>query len=747
MKKSIKILSVFLSVLTILGVFSVANPVLAAEVNEDYALTQKIKDLQTEKEEPIIIGEIESKRDRYTKVFQKSDGTSVAVVSSTPVHYEENGKWVDIDNTLVEVSEKDETVYENKSNDFTVTLPQEMDENDSVSIEKDGYSISFTLDGYDVFEKSQKSKANKKEKTKKEKSNTVIDDSFIDKNETIIYEDIGETTDIEYSVTSTGLKENIILTKKPKSEVSYTYTIIAENLNGKANKDGSVSFTDSQGNEIFNIPAPVMFDAKNVVSTDIEVKFSGENGTYKLTYTPSYDWLKKEAKYPVTIDPVINTEGDDNVSDAYIDSGYPNDNIGDFPILCTKKTSSNELISLFNFNNIIVTATDTVIKNVTLYVNVGYSNTTNNRLIEVGAYPITSSWSEDSVTYNTKPTFGNLADKRSFNTSNSSYYVGFDITECYTTLGFNEIFGIALRQITTGSDSEMVMYSSAETTDVNSKPYFIIEYYETDGVKNQFDYHRQEVGRAGTVYYNDFSGQVHIEREDMGLYCLNMPVQIRSFYNSGLGGSASSGKLLSNLMSPYGVGWTTNYNQNIEIVYEIEDGRFLYRDEDGETIYFKSDESSDNGDVIKFIEDTDIFSNSKGYTLYWDISSGNLGLEDITIVDSNNQTMYFNDDGYLTKISSYIENSEDSSDKTEFEVTISYRTDYNYLIDKITDGIGREYRFTYDETYDFPLVSSIQAFNKNGTAIKVGGVYYKYVYTYEYTDFYGEVIPNLSSIT
>ncbi len=747
MSKTLKVISVILSVLTILGVFSVANPVLAAEVNEDYAITETIKEIQAEKEEPTIIGEIESKRDKYTKVFQKSDGTSVAVIASTPVHYEENGEWVDIDNTLVEATENNETVYENKSNDFTVTLPEEMEEIDAVSIEKDGYSLSFTLDGYDVFEKSKKSKANKKEKTKKEKSKTEIDESFIDKNETIVYENVGETTDIEYSVTSTGLKENIILTKKPKKEVSYTYTIVAENLNGKANEDGSVSFTDSQGNEIFNIPAPVMFDAKNVTSTDIKVAFSGENGSYKLTYTPSYDWLKKEAKYPVIIDPVINTDGNDNILDAYIDSEYPNDNTGDISLVCTQKTSSNEVISLFDINNTIVHKTDAVIKNITLYVNAMHSSTANNRLIEVGAYPITSSWSESNVTYNTKPTFGNLADKKSFNSSSTSYYVGFDVTECYTSLGFNEIFGIALKQITTGNSDELVMYASSEYTDSNYKPYFTIEYYETDGIKNQFDYHMQDVGRAGSVYYNDFSGQVHIEREDMGLYCLNMPVQIRSFYNSGLGGSASATKAVSNLMSPYGVGWSTNYNQTIEIVGEIEDGRFLYRDEDGEIIYFKNEENSDNSDVIKFIEDTDMFSNSKGYTLYWDISSGDLGLGDITIVDSNNQTMYFNDDGYLTKISTFIENSEVSSDKTEFSVTVSYRTDYDYLIDKITDGIGREYRFTYYETYDYPLVSSIQVFNKNGTAIKVGGADYKYVYSYEYTDFYGGTLPNLSALT
>lgn len=62
MSKTLKVISVILSVLTILGVFSVANPVLAAEVTEDYVMTEKIKELHAEKEEPTIIGEIESKR-------------------------------------------------------------------------------------------------------------------------------------------------------------------------------------------------------------------------------------------------------------------------------------------------------------------------------------------------------------------------------------------------------------------------------------------------------------------------------------------------------------------------------------------------------------------------------------------------------------------------------------------------------------------------------------------------------------
>ncbi|MBE6751723.1 MAG: RHS repeat-associated core domain-containing protein [Ruminococcaceae bacterium] len=737
MKRTIKIISVFLAVLTILGVFSVANPVLAAEVNEDYALTQKIKEIQTEKDEPTIIGEIESKRDRYTKVFQKSDGTSVAVVASTPVHYEENGKWVDIDNTLVEVTENDETVYENKSNDFTVELPQEMDEKDSVSIEKDGYSISFTLDGYDVFEKSQKSKANKKEKTKKEKSKTEIDDSFIDKTETVVYENVGETTDIEYSVTPTGLKENIILTKKPKSEVSYTYTIVAENLNGKANEDGSVSFTDSQVNEIYNIPAPVMFDAKNVVSKDIEVKFSGENGQYKLTYTPSYDWLKNEAKYPVTVDPVLQVVDGSYVDESYIDSANSNTNYGAESYLYSMNTSNREMVSLFNISQPCILGSDAVVKNVTFRVNVSEINSSNNQNVVVGAYPIRTNWTENTVSYSSKPEIGEPVAEQVYPASFIGYK-GFDITEIFNNSEQESFYGIALKVKNQTNIGDYVKFSSSEDYAWGNYPYFQIEYYETSGLNNQFDYHKQDVGRAGTVYYNDFSGLIYIEREDMGLYCPYLPVQINSYFNSGSGGSYFSNKIFNGMLTPgYGYGWTTNYNQSIEYVSSIDGGRFLYRDGNNQTIYFKY-----SGEIVnnkkKWVEDVDIFSSSSGYTLYSpNTTDFNSNLNAVTVEDDD-LIRNFNSAGCITKITTYVDSADDTDTKIPYSTKIDYLhldgNDYINrwnLIGKITDSIGREYRFSYSENEKGGfLLDSIQAYDASGNAVVIGGKPYKMDFHY-----------------
>ena len=104
MKKSIKILSVFLAVLTFFSILSAATPVLAANVNEyivDKEYTEKllteVVENDTEAKAPIV-KEIEEKREENKKVYLREDGTYTAVISKTPVHYEKDGEWVDIDN-------------------------------------------------------------------------------------------------------------------------------------------------------------------------------------------------------------------------------------------------------------------------------------------------------------------------------------------------------------------------------------------------------------------------------------------------------------------------------------------------------------------------------------------------------------------------------------------------------------------------------------------------------------------------
>jgi len=65
-----------------------------------------------------ILYEDTDMRDENTKQFRMSDGTIQAAQYSVPVHFEQNGEWVDYDNTLDEVdaddSENEKSVLKNK---------------------------------------------------------------------------------------------------------------------------------------------------------------------------------------------------------------------------------------------------------------------------------------------------------------------------------------------------------------------------------------------------------------------------------------------------------------------------------------------------------------------------------------------------------------------------------------------------------------------------------------------------------
>ena len=57
---------------------------------------------------PSIVGEVESSRDQYTKVYELSDGTFYEVISNDPIHESINGKWEEPINNLVEPTSVDE---------------------------------------------------------------------------------------------------------------------------------------------------------------------------------------------------------------------------------------------------------------------------------------------------------------------------------------------------------------------------------------------------------------------------------------------------------------------------------------------------------------------------------------------------------------------------------------------------------------------------------------------------------------
>lgn len=119
-KTGIRALSVLLTVVILIGILPMS--VFAEKVN-DYEATRSITGALEADEKSKIVSELYSKRDEYTKVFLRTDGTQTAIISGAPLHYEKEGKWENIDNTLEKKTVNGESVFQNKAGAFTVSLP------------------------------------------------------------------------------------------------------------------------------------------------------------------------------------------------------------------------------------------------------------------------------------------------------------------------------------------------------------------------------------------------------------------------------------------------------------------------------------------------------------------------------------------------------------------------------------------------------------------------------------------------
>ena len=91
-----------------------------------------------------LVGELTELRESDIKHFRRADGISEMVVYPYDVHFESDGRWIDIDNTLVETTNEDgETVYRNTASDFVVSFAPNLSSDSLVTIEYNGYTLSW----------------------------------------------------------------------------------------------------------------------------------------------------------------------------------------------------------------------------------------------------------------------------------------------------------------------------------------------------------------------------------------------------------------------------------------------------------------------------------------------------------------------------------------------------------------------------------------------------------------------------
>lgn len=681
----------------------------------------------SEVKEVYIVDELTELRTENSKTYLKSDGSRSAVFSSGALHYEENGTWKDIDNTFETVNKNGEEYYKNTAAPVDVLLPAELDEDKGITVEKDGYSVTVSPAEVTKSASGKKAKLPKKatEKQKKEMDASALAQETVTTNN-IVYSDVYDNTDIQYDVQPNGVKESIVLNKKPNKHTKYTYTVEADGLEAELKEDNSIDFyytTENEKTVVFTMPTPYMFDSNNVYSYDIEVELEkNKNGEYELTYTPDYNWLKdKERVYPVTVDPTIESAEYIYLQNVYTISGLPSTafyesriRIGTFGYPNPQKPSdysgyiTTPDLSLLGTNNIITSAR----------LNLSYMGSSYQpEKMTIGVFDVLDNYFFTSnITYETRPkTAEEPIDVATVGVGDD---VCFNITEYaqnwYRNGGY---YGVNISRIDNGSKLMFFDYNNF---------YYEIDYKLISGKYSTDE--ELDLGDAGTVYINNHTGHTKIIRNDIGVDGNVMPVNISMIYdvtqihhgNDPLWPCLGSVCITS---SAYGRGYRLNYSQQIEY-FAPESGTPYYRyiAEDGNSYYFEQKETvSENVTIITYEDETD-----SGYTL----EANPLATQDYTLVtikDSSGQRYYFDSFGRLIKIvspekiSENVTQSSTASEELGYEpgvISIKYilPTSKNLVIDTITDGAGRIYKFRYHN--DSGIITAIEYLGYGDTPLK-----------------------------
>ena len=300
-----------------------------------------------------IVKEIVEMREESVKYFICEDGSYIAATYSSPVHYEESGKWEEIDNTLTLNTKSGEAVYSTK-NGFDVTIPQNLTGGRSITATNKGYTVSFKIKGdtnglnmrttasvVDTDKLPSVVKMNDTVKMTGEvsasadisSSGTLTEGQKIEKfnaekmtveNQTsaVVYKNFLNRSDLEYVVTSNSLKENIVV-YAPQSEYIYRFDLDSGGLMPAEQADGSIKWVDPKNPDetVFLLDAPYMYDANDNESFDVSMSVEADGDGYVLTVRADSDWMGESGRaFPVVIDPSWSIPKS-NFKDVYVING------------------------------------------------------------------------------------------------------------------------------------------------------------------------------------------------------------------------------------------------------------------------------------------------------------------------------------------------------------------------------------------------------------------------------------------
>ena len=701
MKKTKFLLKAIAFSLAVIAVFQVLPlSTIATELNnsdiEEIATAQA-----AEKYLPEIIGEEKTLRDEYTKHFRREDGSFIAAVYSEPVHYIRNGEWRDVDNTPVisrnnagtAVMSANANVNAYASNSkysisktpTPVTFPDDIGEG-RITITKGDNVISFgakdtgrsVMSSAAIAQPSELVSSQMASAIEANANDNMADEDYEAKLKTnvkhgaISYTGAFENASLEYEVSSSMVKESIVVQKKA-DDYKYQFSINFGTYIPVKNENGGIDIYESleSTDPVMSILPPYMFDADNETSDAVTMNISGETGQdYTLTIDADAGWINSFGrKFPVVIDPTFVLDlGRNAVHDVHVNQNHPKRNYDTDYQIEIGKDGKNIYRTYIKYD--LPTLPDL---SVITYANIkliqNWSRSFGDDAPFMNVYECKLPWDIKTINWGNQPyselSGMTIVDYTKFVSGMSAEY-NLDITK------------IAKKWYEDGENNGLVLTSSDESVNektsfyasrniVSNYPVVTINYVNNSGVESYWDYETVSLGDSGTAYINTYNGSLTYIHEDMSTNGLVAPVGISHVYSTD--SKNASGTFLD---MKVGSGFSLNVFERIEAVTSEQLAAYPYKyiDADG-TVRFFQKTATANRFTCEF---------NSSVVLNYDANSSNARFI-MSFEDGSKK--YFNSNGYLVK-------TQDQNGNT---ITVNYT---GKQITSVTDGAGKSLRFVYN---------------------------------------------------
>ncbi len=560
---------------------------------------------------------------------------------------------------------KNNKVLENKSNDFKISIAQNINADKLVSINKDKYEVSWNIKSdknvkvnkkettdEDVnkllgLTKEQENKLSKKEKAELENSKKA---TLIKTTSSVVFEEVKPNINLEYKLISDSIKESIII-NKPTDINKFSFNFNMKNLKPEL-KDNQIILSDKDtGKEIMRMQAPFMVDAKGEQTDRVKLSFDKKGKGYVLTLELDKEWLNsKDRQYPVIVDPSFESSvRSSDIRDTFVASNDTEDKATNMYLRVGNTPQIGATRTFIKFVNLPQLSMGDMIIDAKLSLLKEPSQSGADGQIDV--HKVTNDWNNVGLKWATQPAIDwTIKDYQNYANDNWQYWDITDIAKEWYTTGNN--YGLCVKK--NDERSGHSTYYSSDTSNSIGYPRVYFSYINNSGLQPQWTYHSQSVGRAGTTNINDYNGNVIHVHDDVSTNGNRLPTVIKHVYNSNDRGVDIG----------FGPGWRLNLSQKVKRMQIGSKWYYQYIDEDGTRRYFEdtgTEMKEEYGGALTLIKNSD----------------GNF-----TIKDKDNNALLFNNIGDLEEI----------TDSNGNKIDLQY---YDGKLKYVVDGAGRTTRLEY----------------------------------------------------